>query len=136
MPQAEAGGIGPAGSQFQHKLPSLDLIHRARDGFTLNAGRMIDFPPKQRILHLCWPFGHNLHLAAVCCLWSVRPPPGLVWSHGRRRARILSASDVKLRLVSFPQSHAVLPCDYGSVTRDGVTSTAIPANAPVTSLEL
>jgi hypothetical protein len=70
MPQAEAGGIGPAGLQFQHKLPSLDLRHRARDGFTLNAGRMIDFPPKQRILHLCWPFGHNLHLAAVCCLWS------------------------------------------------------------------
>jgi hypothetical protein len=132
MPQAEAGGIGPADSQFQHKLPSLDLTQRARDGFALNAGR-IDFPPKQRILHLCWPFGHNLHLAAVCCLWSVW---SVRWSHGRRRARILSASDVKLRLVRFPQSHAVLPCDYGSVTRDGVTSTAIPANAPVTSLEL
>jgi hypothetical protein len=38
MPQAEAGGIGPAGSQFQHKLPSLDLIHRARDG--LNWSRL------------------------------------------------------------------------------------------------
>jgi hypothetical protein len=36
----------PAGSKFQHKLPPLDLTNRARDGFTLDAGRMIDFPPK------------------------------------------------------------------------------------------
>jgi hypothetical protein len=50
-------------------------------------------------------------------------------------AVFLSAS-VKLRRVSCPQSHAVLPCDYRSVTRDDVTSTAKTANGHVTHPEL